>query len=195
MLPFKKILEESKLLKEGLNVNGLKPGDKIIIKYGRTSFAAEFKGFTDGSEKYSEKVVFKTHAELLKHYGVKSIKELEANFDQKGDNYGKHPYMIVKEIENGSIISLYPYNGFWAVGSSANRASFEKLEESVINEMAGDIEIVKQIDDIRNQLNKIDKNINLINSGLNNKNLDKASNDVIGAIGYLKKALNDIEFK
>ena len=90
----------------------------------------EFLGFTDDKVAYGEgaKVSFKSSKELLKHYNVKTMKELEKLQDE--NEYGYSSRMVVKDLKTGEIGPwFYLFEGRWCRGSGADKLSFKLIEE------------------------------------------------------------------
>jgi len=141
------VIEESveeEYLCEGIKSSSLKKGDRVMMKDKYEEIPVEILGFSHHSAKYGDHSKydakhdpegkfkgkdFESHKEMLDHYGVKSLKDLEQHEDIKKAEYGHHPYMKLKAHENGNSydFNAYPYKGRWNVGTSADSISFRKM--------------------------------------------------------------------
>jgi len=114
------------------NVQGrsLAKGMVVLASYNEGNQGAdlvEVLGFTSDKEHYGEGgVAFESAKEMLKHYGVKSLQELEDLQDK--NEYGYHSYLVVRDLnddEEGAW--YYLYEGRWARGSGAEKLSFVRM--------------------------------------------------------------------
>jgi len=128
MKTFKEYLNESRdEEKPGTSdkkkIEDLTPGDKCVFMYknnGVKYIECTFLGFTDDTQQYGKgsKISFKTQKELLTHYKVKTLAQLEALQDK--NEYGYHSYMILKMV-SGQVFNSYVFKGKWTIGSGADK--------------------------------------------------------------------------
>lgn len=116
---------EMMLIESAMKQDQLKPGDQVHHGYRHHSWKAEFKGYTDHHDPYSETPKFQTMKDVHAHYGTKNNKELEAHPE------GQKVRAIWKEhpSEGGNHYHTYLYNGKWSVGSSADKQTLHKIQE------------------------------------------------------------------
>ena len=97
-------------------------------KYNQGADLYEVLGFTDHKQVYGEGgVVFNSVREVFKHYGVKSLVDLEKL--QNKNEYGHGTYMVIKDMDTGAAGAwFYLFEGRWSRGSGAEPLSFTKME-------------------------------------------------------------------
>lgn len=113
--------------------SALKKGQVVFASYSKVNQGAhiyEILGFTGNDEKYGDGgVEFDSVKELLAHYKVSNLKELEEKQSEKGYGYGS--YMVIKDLEDGNEGAyFYLHNGAWVRGSGAEKLSFVEVEEA-----------------------------------------------------------------
>lgn len=109
----------------------LKKGMVVISSYKKYDVALyEILGFTDQAG--NDKVVYDSVEDMLHKYGVSSLKALE----EKQNNKIKF-YIVVKDLDDiDEGIFFYLYDGKWVIGSSADPATFNLVEEQVKESLA-----------------------------------------------------------
>lgn len=112
--------------------SALKAGDIVLASYSSTNQGAQLYqviGFTGDDAKYGEGgVKFKSAKEMLDHYKVTSLKALHDLQDK--NEYGKHSYLVVKDLDDGDEGPwFYIYKGRWARGSGAEQLTFTKAKK------------------------------------------------------------------
>lgn len=122
---------------KAVKVSELTPGMLVLgayNKYNQGIDLYEFLGFTDDTTKYGDqfekhgKIAFKTAKEMLKHYKVKTFKELEEL--QRKNEYGYGSYMCMRDVESNETGAwFYLFKGRWTRGSGAEPLSFTQVKE------------------------------------------------------------------
>jgi len=118
--------------KRRITSKSLTKGMKVAASYNKYNQGFdiyEIIGFTGSDEKYGEGgVKFDSAKELLKAYGVKNFKQLEALQDE--NEYGCHSYLEVRDLNTGEQGPwFYLFEGRWSLGSGAEALSFVEVEE------------------------------------------------------------------
>lgn len=112
--------------------SALKKGQVVFASYSKVNQGAniyEILGFTGAEEKYGDGgVKFDSVKELLAHYKVSNLKELEEKQSENGHGYGS--YIVIKDLKDGDEGAyFYLYNGSWVRGSGAEKLTFIEIEE------------------------------------------------------------------
>lgn len=107
--------------------NKLEKGMVVMASYNSSNQGAqiyEIKGFTDSVEKYGESgVKFDSINDVFKANKVTSLKAL-MDLEDKNE-YGRHTYMVIKDLEDQSEGAwFYLYKGSWVRGSGAEKLTF-----------------------------------------------------------------------
>ncbi len=105
-----------------MTFNNVVQGDLVTLSYRGHGVECKFLGFTDNSEKYSEKPRFAKALHLKDWAQCKTWGQLEQKQADDHEEYGYHFHAIFEE-EDGSTFGAYLFKGAWCVGSSADRAS------------------------------------------------------------------------
>lgn len=108
-----------------VNFRNIVAGTSYMVGYGGNLDRCTFLGFTDRSEKYSEKPVHRNAEVMLEIEGCRSFTELE----QKDRTYehGFGIYAVFKDEANGDVFRAYLYQGKWCLGTSADRCQIEAV--------------------------------------------------------------------
>lgn len=96
----------------------LKAGQDLTCGYRGHSWDCTFLGFSDAIDKHSDDVAFSCWKDLAAAKGFKNFKDLDDAV--KPNDYGVTHYAVFRDT-NGMVWSAYRFNGYWAVGSSADR--------------------------------------------------------------------------
>ena len=97
-----------------------KSGDVAQVGYRDHLEPHEFLGFSDWHGQYGESgPVFATAADLFSAMGVSSFRGMDEKL--AGEEYGYGVYAFFRNVETGHTWRAYRFNGFWAVGTSADR--------------------------------------------------------------------------
>jgi hypothetical protein len=100
-------------------------GDVVLLRCNLDCHKVRFLGFSDWDDKHSDVPLFANWNELSDAKGLKNFKALDAASESR--EYGRSVYAIFVDLDEGFVFSAYRFNGFWAVGSSADRAGLEAL--------------------------------------------------------------------
>ena len=123
---------DSYTAKKAIQGNKLEKDQIVFASYSSTNQGAQIYkiiGFTSDDEKYGDGgVKFNSAKELLAHYKVSSLKELEELQDK--NEYGKQSYLVVKDLGDGDEGPFfYLHKGRWSRGSGAEPLSFTLVEK------------------------------------------------------------------
>ncbi len=121
-------------LKKSIQYRSMRVGGIYAYTYsnlGQKVDVIKFSGFSDVVPKYGEGgPKFANINQVMKKYGVKSLKQLEDIDSKLGLEYGHGIYMCVIDILTGDQgCWFYPFEGAWTRGSGADRMSFFEIEQ------------------------------------------------------------------
>jgi hypothetical protein len=107
-------------------IANIKAGEIVLAGYKSFKDENTFLGFTDLTERYSERIAFSSLKEVYAATGAGSLSGLEAHEKANGAAYG-HRFGAVFKSVDGDTWTAYLHNGRYSVGSSADALKLARI--------------------------------------------------------------------